>query len=224
MKRIISILAFGLGANMVCAESTIDDIYFLAGRVAPVVGIRSADGNWSTAPFKLQIGLEPLGKKKPTQIVEHKIVVDASKLKGTIPDSCVKKFSVPWTRVAKKFSPGQDERGRPSEEDLYRRPLEEVLWGNNEFKLEGQKYGLGEQGGCRLTLWVSRTTQVGSLDMPAWEEYQRTQFAESFPGLSLAKPINLKEGRLEFTSDDQTIRIDFVAEHKKLPGNWSFYH
>ncbi len=219
MKRIISILAFGLGSNMVCAETTIEDVYGLAGGVAPVVGIRSADGNWSTAPFKLQIGLEPLGKKKPTQIAEHKIVVDASNLKGKIPDSCVKKFSVPWTRVAKKFPPGQDERGRPSEKDLYRRPLEEVMWGSNEFQTEGQKYELGEQGGCGRTLWVAGPSMLGSIEMPAWEEYQRTQF----PGLSLAKPMNLKKGRLEFTSDGQTIRIDFVAEHKKLPGNWSFY-
>lgn len=211
MKRIISILAFGLGSNMLCAETSITDNYGLAGRVAPVVGIRSAEGKWSSAPFKLQIGLEPLGKKKPTQIAEHKIVVDASKLKRKIPDSCIKKFSVPWPLVVRKFPP--ENEGIPPTEDL---------WESNKWQSQGQKYELGEQGDCRLTLWVGYPERWAAWP-EMWEESARARVAEQFPGLTFAKPISLKIGRVEFAAEGQTIRIDFVAEHKDLPGNWSSY-
>ena len=185
MKRIISIFAVGLGSNMLCAETTITDSYNLAGRVATVVGIRSAEGKWSSPPYKLQIGLEPLGKKKPTQIAEYKIVVDASKLEGQIPGPCVKKFSVPWVRVAKKFT-----EGMPEEEEKDRR----------------QKYELGAQGGCAITLWVDII-----------RDFRPETVTQKFPGLSLAKAIDLKTGRVEFASEGQTSRIDFVVEHKDLP-------
>lgn len=167
------------------SETTLRDVYSIAGNVRPVVGIRAGQ-KWVNTPFNLSLGLERNSRSRKDDISSFNVVVDAAGLSGRIPSGCVRRFSVPWRVVKMRFPISRDSGSNDYPETKY----------DGSF----QVYHLNSVG-CSITLLVGHLTGYSSLN----------EIVRQYPGLTLTKTIDLlQEGEVEFDDGYQKTSIKFV--------------
>ena len=173
-KLITCLCLFDIGAsvNPAFAATGIDDVYFLSGKVRPVVGVWKENNKWSDAPFTLSLGLERNPGSKKRLLSAYNVVVDATQLTGRIPGSCAQKFSVPWDVVKRQFPKDKftGKRDRPEEKNLWEGESGQVIHVNGT--------------GCTVTLLIGPPAD--------YSVYDTTYIAQQFPGLPSKNVIYLK--------------------------------
>lgn len=217
VPRLLVGCLFAFSATTASAETTIRDIYFIAGKVGPILAVETGDGRWAKAPFVAAVGLEKTGQQRNRGIYNYSLVIDARQMKGVVPASCAYRFSIPWKELEKAFPRDPGMMG------LLVAPQDEI-WG--EKRVSAERYELGIIG-CSVRLWVGNVLPVklqADPELFAWlmleEEFPGLR-ARDFSGLTRDNKLMLKRGRLEFVGEGDQIELDFAFLHVEIPGlNW----
>ncbi len=212
VPRLLIACLFAISAKNASGETTIRDIYYIAGKVGPILAVETGDGQWAKAPFVAAIGLEKTGQQRNRGIYNYNLVIDARQMKGVVPSSCAYRFSIPWKELEKDFP--RD----PGMMDLLVAPQDEI-WGTHRQAAE--RYNLGVVG-CSIRLWIGNVFPVKLRPDP---ELFGAEVGAEFPGLHTRdlsgltrdKTLDLKRGRLEFVGEGNRIQFDFALLHVEIP-------